>query len=104
MTSKFSVGDTMYSAPARRTARAVSAFGGHETERSQRQAVVRLEIVQQATLAAIGEDFIMNVEEDFLREHFHLKTHLVTDAVGARQTTGVLPAQAIAEQATLIGQ
>ena len=79
-------------------------FRGHEPKRSERQAVIRLEIVQQAALAAIGEDFIVNVKEDFLGKHLDLKAHLITDPMSAQQTSGVLPAQAIAEQAALIGQ
>src|SRR5262245_41731719 len=49
------------------------SFDGDITERGQSQAMVRLKIVQYSALAAVGQNFVVNVKEDFWRQHFDLE-------------------------------
>jgi hypothetical protein len=51
-------------------------------QRRERQPVVGLKIMKQTALAAVGQDFIMNVEENLRRQNFDLEIGLIIDAVG----------------------
>src|SRR5262245_31934786 len=73
-------------------------------EGSDRQAVVGLEVVQEAALAAAGKDLVVHVQEDLRRQRFDLKAHLVDDAVSARKGTAVLASQPVVQQATAFRQ
>jgi hypothetical protein len=81
-----------------------SGFRGHEPKRSERKAMVGLEVMQEAALAPIGKNLVMHVEEDFLGEHLYLKAHLITDPVSAEQAVGMLTPETITKQAALFGQ
>jgi len=69
----------------------------HQAERRQRQAVVRLEVVQQAALAAVGQDFLVDVGEN-VRRHTSTGKWSGSDAVGAGERAAVFAAQPVAEQ------
>jgi hypothetical protein len=66
--------------------------------------MIGLEIMQQAPLAAVGENFIVDMEKYFRRQHFHLEVHLVTNATGKSPGGALLAAKAITEQRPSLGQ
>ena len=78
LTTVFSVGEGV---EGRRGTSGRAGLGGDEAERGQRQAIVRREIVQEAAFAAVGENFVVDVQENLRRKHLDLKAHLVMDAV-----------------------
>ena len=73
------------------------------TERGDGEAVVGAEVVEQAAFAAVGEDLVVDVQEDLGRERFDLEAGLVDDAVGAAEGGAVLAAEAEVEQAAALG-
>src|SRR6266542_2030507 len=60
-----------------------AGLGGHEAQGSEGESVVGLEVVQQAALAAIGEDLVVDVQEDFGLERLDLEGGLIGDAMSA---------------------
>jgi len=75
-----------------------------EAERGHRQAIVRRKIVQQAALATVGENLIVNVEEDFRCQYLNLKAHFIVDAVCAHHPAGVFVAQLVVQEPAFFGQ
>src|SRR5688500_18049978 len=67
----------------------------NKAERRDREAVVRPKVVEQAALAAVGEDLIVDVQEDLRWQRLDLEAHLVVDAMGAGQSPVVLAAKAV---------
>src|SRR5207245_64992 len=55
-----------------------TGLDGDEAERSDGQTMMGLEVVQQTALAAVGNDLVMDVKEDFRRQGLHLETDLVS--------------------------
>jgi len=60
--------------------------------------MVGLKVMQQAALAAIGQDLVVHVEEYLGRQDLHLEICLIVDAVRARQGGAVFASQPIVEQ------
>ncbi len=58
-----------------------TSLQGDKPQGSQGQPVIRLEIVEETALGTVRQDFIMDVQEDFRRQHFHLEAHLVVQAM-----------------------
>ena len=79
-------------------------FDGDEAERSDGQAVVGLEIVQQAAFQAIAQDFVVDVQENLRRQRLDLKAGLIVQARGQRQGGAVFAADAVLEFGPVIGQ
>src|SRR5262249_51812195 len=77
---------------------------GDEAERGDRQPVVGAEVVQQAALAAVGQDLVVDVQVDLRRQGFDLEGGLVVDAVGRGEPAAVLAAEAVAEEPAALGQ
>ena len=63
-----------------------------------------VEVVQQAALAAVADDLVVDVQELLRGQHLHLEGGLVGDAVGAGEGVAALAAQAPAEEAALLRQ
>ena len=57
-------------------------FDGDETERGDGQPVIGLEVVQQAALEAVAQDFVVDVQEDLRRQDLDLKAGLISHAGG----------------------
>jgi hypothetical protein len=83
---------------------AATGLGADETERCHRQTIVRWEIVKEATFAAVGEDFIVNMEENLRCQHFDLEAHFVMDAVSAQHLAALLVSQLVMQEAAIFGQ
>ena len=66
--------------------------------------MMRLEIMEESPLAAVGHDFVVDVEEDFRRQHLDLEAGLVAHAARAGDGVGVLSPQPITEQPPGLGQ
>jgi hypothetical protein len=60
--------------------------------------------MQQAALVAVGQNLIVDVEENLRGHDFDLKAHLVVNAVRAGQAAGMFAAQFVVKQATAFGE
>src|SRR5437660_406871 len=58
-----------------------AGLDGHEAERRHGKTMMTGKVVQQSALAAVGEDLLVDVQEEVRRQHFDLETGLVEDAV-----------------------
>jgi hypothetical protein len=75
------------------TARA--GVGGHEPERRQGEPVARVEEVQQAALAAVGQEFRVDPDECLRGQDFGLGAHLIGDGGRGPEGVRVLPLEAM---------
>jgi len=77
---------------------------GKEPQGRQGQAAGAVEMVEEAALGAVGEDLVMDVDEDLGVQRFYLEAGLVRDAVQQGEVVGVLAAHAVVEQAAAVRQ
>src|SRR6266478_4147804 len=66
--------------------------------------MVGLEIVQQAALAAVRKNLVVDVQKDLGRQRLDLEAHLVVDAGGTGEGAVVFAPQPVVEQATFFRQ
>src|ERR1700722_9474615 len=64
-------------------------------QRRNREPMIRLKVVQDAALGAVGEDLVMDVQENLFRQRFDLKAGLIDDVIAASEAARMLAAQAI---------
>ena len=53
---------------------------------------------------SVGENFVVYMEEDLLRQRLHLKARLIKNVVAAQEAPRVLAAHAVTQEATLLGK
>src|SRR5262249_11275861 len=64
----------------------------------------RLEIVQQAALVAVRQDFVVYVQENLRRQRLDLEAHLIADAEHTRDLVALLAAQLMIDKPALLRQ
>src|SRR5207247_214695 len=79
-------------------------FDGNQSQGRHAQPLIGLEVVQEPAFLAVGQDLVVDLQEDLRRQRLDLEGGLVLDAVGTAQGPAVFAAELVAQQAAFLGQ